>query len=132
MNHEDYEQHIRKILSKVPDYLRDDCRQAAYIGYLEAVSKLKKTREVKKIDAYIYVSMKNKVLVEVATMHGSGSGLFSMPASKFLDYNKYVGLVNAGEDTEDMGLSDDTKRIFSELKSVKRYKNTYPNGEPVV
>jgi len=120
---------MNRILRNVPKYLRDDCRQAAYLGYLEACEKIKSHAEISNKSSYIYSSMHNRVLQELALLHGSGIGIFSMPATMFLKLSKYKTAVQTGDDVELLSLSKGTEKVFSHLSNAQRYSDSLPNGE---
>lgn len=132
MNLEYCEKVINKLLKNIPLYLKEDCRQAAYQGYLEACEKIKKDSRIRNKSSYMYVSMYNKVLQELALLHGSGTGMFSMPHPMFLKYSKYKAAINNGEDVAGLKMSESTKKVFSNLIVSKRTSITFPNGEPCV
>lgn len=121
----EYEYLIDRILRKVPEYLRDDCYQAAYLGLLKAKARQlsnKGSGPIQFFKAYAYRCMQNEVTKEVAQLHGSGHGAFSLDKTTFLLYCEYKRRKSSCKDISDMNLSDKRIDSFNKLIICKRYQ----------
>jgi DNA-directed RNA polymerase specialized sigma subunit len=118
MQIKEYEYLINKILSKVPSYIRDDCYQAACMGLLKA-----KEREhsVEFFKSYAYRCMQNEVTKEVAKLHGSGNGLFTLDKTTFLLFCEYKRRKSRDASIEDMNLSQNRIDTFETMITSNRY-----------
>ncbi len=119
MQIKEYEYLINKILGKVPNYLRDDCYQAACVGLLKA----DKVRDsVKFFKSYAYRCMQSEVIKEVAKLHGPGYGLYSLSGAMFLSFCEYKRRKNSGASIDDMKLSKGTVNVFEKMINSNRYQ----------
>lgn len=118
----EYESLIKRVISKVPDYIREDCYQAACIGLLKALERKDSARSFRR---YAYQCMKSEVLKEVALLDGCVKGIFSVEKSAFLKYCKYKKKKHQDIDTSDMELSANTEKCFKRLMKAHRISDEY-------
>lgn len=119
MKLQDCEYLIQRILRKVPEYLKDDCYQAAWIGLLKAQEKAS-GGSIEYFKSYAYRCMQSEVTQEIAKLHGDGRGMFSMEKTAFLEFCEYKRVVDRGDDPEEMGLSEERLKIFEDFAGSHR------------
>lgn len=122
----EYEHLINKLLSKVPNYLRDDCYQAACLGLLNA---LERKDNIEHFNTYAYRCMKSEIIKELGRLHGNGSGIYSLDKNAFLLFCEYKKRINNNEDISDMKLSKKTSRCFEEMINSRRLSYSNPEEE---
>lgn len=77
---------VAALLKRVPPYLLDDCRQAAYLGLLKAYAS---GSNKKNFYGYARACARNEIIEEMARLHGGGGGVVSLSKDIYIDYHKY-------------------------------------------
>ena len=96
----------------VPHYIEDDCRQAGYVGLLRA---LDSSKSAESPESYIFISVKNEILKELARIHGVGHLPISMKTNTFLAYGRF----KSGK-TETV--SEQNQVAFDKLRKLTPYR----------